>query len=354
MAVAQDPVELIRGRLAKWGTAYVELDVFGTEDPAEIVRLVDGFCRRHLRAPLSASLFYTSSVGSTHGVKLADGRELVIKARPPADANPDHHHDARSLDSVCRVLDWLQRHGYPCAPLVLGPTPLAKGIATVEEFFERGERGDPFRPACRKAIATGLAHLIEILRSCGAESAGVRHVRRPAALYPQPHARIFDFPATAPGAEWIDDFARRARQVEDAPSPRVLGHVDWRVEHLRFLDDTIVATYDWDSLGFLAEAQLVGSSAHGFTADWSRPGVRRIPTADDIQSYVAEYEEARGRAFSRHERASIFASCVYALAYGARCQHALEPARREWEPDTFPHLLRTAGDALLAGSTVRA
>jgi hypothetical protein len=354
MAVLYDPVDLIRARLAKWGTAFVELDVFATDDPAEIVRLVDAFCRRHLGSPLAALLFYISSVGSTHGVKLADGRELVIKARPPAHTNPDHSHDVPSLTSVCRVLGWLRARGYPCAPLVLGPTPLAKGIATVEEFFERGERGDAFRPACRKAIATGLAQLVELLRACGAEAVAVRHVRRPADLYPQPHAKIFDFKATATGAQWIDDFARRAREVEDAGEAPVLGHGDWRVEHLRFLDDAIVATYDWDSLGHLPETVLVGSSAHGFTADWSRPDVRRIPTADDVRAYIAEYEEGRGRPLSRRERRAIFASCVYALAYSARCQHALEPARVEWDADTFPHLLRTAGDALLAEGAGRA
>ena len=138
------------------------------------------------------------------------------------------------------------------------------------------------------------------------------------------------------------------RQAEDRRDPRVLAHTDWRVEHLRFLDDTIVATYDWDSLGYLSETALVASSAHAFTADWTRPGVRRIPTAEDIRAYVADYEDARGRPFSRHERRDVFAHCVYALAYGARCQHALEPARGDWEPDSFPHVLRTAGDALLA------
>ena len=48
-------------------------------------------------------------------------------------------------------------------------------------------------------------------------------------------------------------------------------------------------------------------SAHGFTADWSLERVQRIPTADDIHAYVADYEEARGRPFSKLERQSLFA-----------------------------------------------
>jgi hypothetical protein len=95
---------------------------------------------------------------------------------------------------------------------------------------------------------------------------------------------------------------------------------------------------------------LVGLAAAGFTADWSRP-VRRLPTGDDIRAFVADYERARRRAFSTGERRAVFASCVSTIAYGARCSHALEPATVDWPPDTWPHLLRTEGPALLAEAT---
>jgi aminoglycoside phosphotransferase (APT) family kinase protein len=68
-------------------------------------------------------------------------------------------------------------------------------------------------------------------------------------------------------AEWIDAFAQRARAAEAHEGKPVLAHADWRVEHLRFQDGRIVATYDWDSLAFRPETELVGISAHGFTAD---------------------------------------------------------------------------------------
>lgn len=81
-------------------------------------------------------------------------------------------------------------------------------------------------------------------------------------------------------------------------------------------------------------------------------GVRRIPTANDIRSYIADYEAARGRSFSKRERQSLFAHCVYFIAYGARCTHALEPDKTEWEEDTWPYLLRTEGAALLHDAIV--
>jgi hypothetical protein len=75
--------------------------------------------------------------------------------------------------------------------------------------------------------------------------------------------------------------------------------------------------------------------------------VRRIPTADDIHAYVVDYEQARGQPFSKRERKSLFAHCVYCIAYSARCVHSLEPDKMHWEEDTWPYLLRTDGEALL-------
>jgi hypothetical protein len=158
---------------------------------------------------------------------------------------------------------------------------------------------------------------------------------------------LFDIEKTAKGAEWIDAFAERARQAEAHGGKPVIGHADWRVEHLRFQDGKIVATYDWDSLAFCPETELVGISAHAFSADWSLEGIRHIPAADDIRAYVTDYEQARGRPFSKHERNSLYATCVYCIAYGARCMHSLDPGKREWEENTWPYLLRADGEALL-------
>lgn len=162
---------------------------------------------------------------------------------------------------------------------------------------------------------------------------------------------MFDFEKTAEGAKWIDAFAERARQADAHEGRPVLGHADWRVEHLRFQAGKIVATYDWDSLALRTETELVGLSAHGFNADWSLDGVRRIPSAGDIRAFVADYETARGRRFAKRERRSLFARCVYFIAYGARCAHSLEPSKTDWEENSWPYLLRTEGEALLREAT---
>jgi hypothetical protein len=343
-----DPVELIQKTLDQWDIPYVEQDIFDTDDARRIAATVNAFCEKHLHAKVAGYLFHTASVGSTHGVRLEDGREVVIKARPPAGENRYLDLGRKKVETIFRVMTWLHDRGYPCPGPLLGPNPIGKGLATVEEYLERGERGNGFLPECRKVIASGLADLIGLLRKCDIEGDGLRNTIKAGSLYPQPHGKIFNFEATARGSEWIDAFARRSRSVSLDKMTCVIGHADWRAEHLRFGKGKIAAVYDWDALTFRPEPEIVGVSAHGFTADWSRPDVRRIPTGDDIRAYIAAYEEKRGAPFSKKERQAVFASCVYWISYGARCQHSLHPGKAEWEADTFPYLLLTDGEALLA------
>jgi len=347
MRIVRDSVKTLQKEIQTWDTPFVELDCFETDCAERIAELINEFCRAHLGSKLRGYLFYGSSVGSTHGVQLEDGRDVVIKVRPPPETNPDLNFDRTSLESICRVTKWLADRGYPCPKPILGPTPAAKGLATVDEFLDRGQHGNGFEPECRKLIALGFAELIKVLRSFKGEVSCLKHFQRSESLYPQPHGKLFNFEKTAAGAEWIDDFARGARQAEAHEDKPVLGHGDWRVQHLGFREGKIVATYDWDSLAFCSETELVGVTAHGFTADWTLESVRRIPTANDVRAYVADYERARGQPFSELERKSLFAHCVCCIAYSARCAHSVEPDKIEWEEDTWPYLLKTEGEALL-------
>ncbi len=147
---------------------------------------------------------------------------------------------------------------------------------------------------------------------------------RQKALWPKPHNVLFDFDATADGAEWIDDIARAARDVPDA-GREVVGHADWSAKHLRFDDDlTATAIYDWDSVTTDPEPSLVGTAAASFTytEELAEP-IFLWPSADESLAFIAEYEAGRGEAFTTPERRSALAACVYLRAYAARCQHAI-------------------------------
>src|SRR5262245_28608274 len=76
---------IVGAHLREWDSlpAFVELAIFGGDDPLVIARAIDGFCMRQLNARVARGLFYQSSIGSVAGVALADARRVVIKAHQP-------------------------------------------------------------------------------------------------------------------------------------------------------------------------------------------------------------------------------------------------------------------------------
>jgi aminoglycoside phosphotransferase (APT) family kinase protein len=347
MATLLEPVEAIRAHLAKWITPYVDLDTFGTAEPHRIAALVDAFCRDHLGSGVAGYIFCQASVGATHGVELDDGRRVVLKVHQPTSINPDREHGPGALDSIHRVLEYLHARGFPCPEPLLRATPLGVGLATVQEYLEVGERGDGFDPAIRRAIAEGLVELMERLAPLGVLPGLRAFYRQSDRLYPTPHSKLFDFEATAEGAKWIDDLARRGKESSPHAGPAVLTHGDWRCEHLRFRDGRVSATYDWEALMPLPETEVVGVTAASFTTDWSSYGEGGlVPTVPAVRAFVDDYEDARGRPFSVAERRLVFGTAVFTVAYGARCQHSLEPERRDWPANSWPGLLRAVEELL--------
>ncbi len=107
--------------LAGWeGDVHLEREVFATIEPEAIAAAVDDFCRSHLDAGVSRYEFFATSVGSVHGVRLGDGRRVVIKAYR-ADVESDH------LLAVQRVQAQLSAARFPSPRPILGPTSLAHG-----------------------------------------------------------------------------------------------------------------------------------------------------------------------------------------------------------------------------------
>src|SRR5205807_2375298 len=137
----------------------------------------------------------------------------------------------------------------------------------------------------------------------------------PGTLWPTPHSKLFDFAATSRGAEWIDDLAALAREQMTPAGRRVIGHGDWRQEHVRFIGNEPVVAFDWDSLCCELEPALLGIAAHGFCADWSRADRRQAPTIDEARAFKSDYEAARGTPLSPNERRLCGATFAYACTY---------------------------------------
>jgi Ser/Thr protein kinase RdoA (MazF antagonist) len=344
---------VIAQTLASWeGEPHLERDVFATVSPALIAEAVDGFCAAHMGAGVGAYEFFATSVGSVHGVRLRDGRRVVVKVHR-GDTDRDH------LLAVQRVQQHLNDAQFPSPRPLLGPTALARGLAVVETTLDEGIWADAHRSEVRRPMAAALARLVELCRPL-AGLPGLRSIRASARdLWRQPHDHRFDFPGTARGAEWIDALARAANEQLDrlARGPVVLGHGDFKLEHLRFRGGAVSAVHDWDSLGIGPEPVLVASAAYAFTADWSREDYRCVPTLDESRSFIADYERARGTPFTPEERQVIAAGMVGFLAYGARCEHSdrltgfgvhpPRPALGPVPPGGFRAALATRGAHLL-------
>jgi hypothetical protein len=289
-----------------WPEALVEQSIFGTGDPERIWEQVLDMC------PEAVECFaFEVSVGALFGVRLRDGSRLALKIH--------RERGAAALEAVQRVQAHLVERRFPC------PQPLGvRGSATLERWFDDGVYRDAHTPAVRGVLAHYLARLLRLTRELQ-PLAGLEPFFPPAdgPLWPAPHNVLFDFEATAAGAEWIDEIARAAKPLRDARvGELVIGHGDWTVKHFRFAGLRPTVIYDWDSLNTDYETVFVGNSAASFTYTEHLP-VDVWPTASEAQAFLADYERERARPFTPDEWRAAKAAAVYSRAYSARCTHAV-------------------------------
>jgi hypothetical protein len=272
--------------------------------------------RDHLGSTLDVVLFTGGDIGAVFGLRLADGREVVLKAlRPGA--------DERRLRGIVRAQNALASSGFGCARVLDGPSRTSGIVAIVEERLTCAPSGSPHDPAARAAMAAALAAQIDALRTMD----GTDLVPgRPAwadwsvGAWPSPHDPVFDFSSPVPGFEWVDDkadaAARVLRAADDADSRRVIGHSDWVWQNVCVADGAFVAGYDWDSLVYAPEPVVVGLCAGAFTQ--GSPVPPDAPTVAEVAAFLDDYE--RSRAFAPAERRTAEAAATWVSCYNARCQ----------------------------------
>ena len=281
---------------------------------------VDGVCRSVVGAGVGEGelLFRSTAVGDVFGVRLGDGRRVVVKVHQSRE-------DSETLTAVVEVQAHHHRVGFRCPEPLGGPVPVADRLATVEALVVDGEPGDTHEPGRRRLVAEALAEHLEIARACGSPAA----LRRGWNAYPtdrlwpaEAHDARLDLAGTAAGAEWIDAFAARVKPTATRDARPVLGHLDWSGKHFRFAEGRITVVYDWDSVRVATEAVIVGNAAFAFTANWDLPGVDPAPGPDEVSAFLDDYDAARASRLTSGERAQIVACGAYLMAYVARCEHA--------------------------------
>lgn len=300
----------------------LERALFGEGGTAAIDRWVAGAVREALGVAVTAVLFRAGRIDAVYGVRLADGRDAVVKVhRLPAD--PD------VLAATGEVLDLLAAAGYPCPRLLGAPVAREGRVATVQSFLAGGLPADARRPAVRRALAASLAEQVDVLRRApGIRAAAARlgpgpaWTRHDGGPWPVPHDPIFDFSRIPAGWEWLDAFAREAtddvRRHRGTDEP-VVAHGDFYEGNVRVADPDedprVVAVVDWD-LVVEPEAVVAGLTAGGLLHD-------RAPSPEEVAAFLDDHAAARGRTPGGRDRAEAAAAARWVLAFNARCDLAM-------------------------------
>jgi hypothetical protein len=261
---------------------------------------IDGWCLRFLGEKPATVLFGVSHLSEVWGVRLADGREVVIKRR--AD-------DTGRTASCVKAQKFLAEEGFPC-PLPVTVVIFDGGVAThAERFVGGGERELQDTPGAAARSAVLLADLVVRLSAL--------HVDPP---LPNPEWVRWDaaLPARHQGMAapaWLEDTGRRVQaKLAACVLPRVLGHADWEAQNMVWQEGKPLAVHDWDSLAFLPEAGVAGTAA-GVFATHDQPTLAPLESST---AFLDEYENARSYRFSPYEKEIAWAASIWVALHNAR------------------------------------
>ena len=203
-------------------------------------------------------------------------------------------------------------HAWAPMPLA-GPAPFDDRIATAEALLADGlPASDP---------ATMASALRALIVAAGEPPPGLFALWSFSTLWPPPHQEHIDLHAA--GGEWIDQIAAAARGRLQVPvgTPLVVGHIDWRCEHV-LVDPgtmTVRAVHDWDSLTVGPEAWIAGAASACFTVDFHAcdGSSARWPSLAESAAFLAAYDPT-----GRLDAGQVRVAGDYHLAYIAAASTA--------------------------------
>lgn len=268
------------------------------------------------------------------GLRLADGRAVVVKVRP----------DSPRVAACVSVQRRLFESGYPCPEPLTSAVPFADGVATAEAYVPGGTPlPSPGRAAW--AFAGAFARLIALAPPVGEvppldpPPAWADWNHAGAGLWPPPEDGDVDLDDVI-GPAWIDDAGRRARdRLRAGAGEAVIGHCDWLAANLRWNGEEPLVVHDWDSVAADREAVLAGFAA----ALYSTAGEKQLATVEETQQFLTAYRDAHGRELSEDELEQAWAAGVWTRAYDAKCEHVAGQPISSLTEDEARERLRRAG-----------
>jgi len=261
---------------------------------------------------VDVELMRAGHLAAVAGVRLHDGREVVIKVRP---------HAAR-LAGCLAVQQQVAARGFPCPRPTSGVLDLDGHAATVEQYMPGGT-AHPQTGRAAEPFAVAFARLVELAPAAPAE-----------ALRPAPAWNCWnhDRPGLWPAADdltvdldrvdspgWIDRAAAEARtRLRAHHAPIIVTHGDWYAANLRWVGDRLLVAHDWDSVIADTEAAALGFAAAAYPA----VGPGGEATIEETEDFLDVYAKARGQVLQRDEEECAWAAGVWLRAFDAKKQCA--------------------------------
>ncbi len=251
-------------------------------------------------------------LSTVKGLRLTDGREVVVKVRP-----------SRSRLAGCAVVHRaLWTAGFPCPGPLVDVQPL-NGYAATAEMLVPDVDEPPPESELAPLSAAALARLVELAPIPGSVPSltpspswvGWDHTER--GLWPTPEDRDVDLNAYRE-PQWLDRVAAAARyHLRSHAGDPVIGHGDWHPENLRWQGPHLIAVHDWDSVICQPEPAIAGFAAVSFLGI---DGPARMANVEESTAFLDAYQQARGRHWTSQDYAAFWAAGLWQRAFDAKTQ----------------------------------
>lgn len=265
------------------------------------------------------TLFEVSHLSDVTGLRLADGRDVVVKVRGGLE---------RARACVAGQFA-LHADGFPC-PAPLTSVVAIGGLAVHAEEYVDGSRHHAeagYEDA--DELAALLADLVQRSRRLHPpqprpapmwlawDHDGPGSLAELEELPPHPHAMDT--------AAWLSEiFERLQRRLAQTELEEVVGHGDWEAQNMAWrADRQELVVHDWDSLVTRPEAALAGAAAATF-ASGAQPTLAPLEVS---ARFLETYQRAAGRSFGREELEVAWAAGLWLASHNARMELLYGKAR---------------------------
>jgi hypothetical protein len=280
-----------------------------TRRPTVGVDALADWCTRWLGAPPAAELFGTGNLSTVKGLRLADGREVVVKVRP----------SMPRLAGCAVVHRALWGAGFPCPEPLVDLQPLNGYAASAEALVP--DVDEPPDGGLASLSAAGLARLVELAPGPGSVPSltpspswvGWDHTEP--GLWPRSDDVDADLNAY-PEPRWLDRVAAAVRdRLRAFAGDPVIGHGDWHPDNLRWQGPKLIAVHDWDSVISQPEPAIAGFAAVSFLGI-DPPGP--LASVEDSAAFLDAYQQARGCRWTPEDCAAFWAAGLWQRAVDAK------------------------------------